>query len=131
MQWWGTDYVKEKSPDFWAQAVVNLANIICDSYDYLLIDDLRFPNERYIWYYNDFSSIAIRIERPNYKNHLTESQKLHPSETSLDGWGGFDLKLYATNRQELRTEIKDKLLPLVLQMPDKPHTILVPQRNIM
>ena len=54
-------------------------------YDYVIIPDVRFPNE-IDKMYDDFDCITVRVIRPNFDNGLTEEQRKHPSETALDNY---------------------------------------------
>lgn len=112
LQWWGTNFVREKQPDFWVETVVRLAEIVKDVFDYLLIDDIRFPNEIDIWKQRGFETVTVRIERPGHQNVLTEEQRQHPTEIMLDNWS-FDLVLSASTKQELNDEINNKLIPYI------------------
>ena len=116
LQHWGTDIVRAKDSQFWADTVVRLARVISEQFDYLLIDDCRFPNEIDCWYlcpeyYNH--TTTIRINRPGWKNALTPEQREHPSETSLDFWR-FDLAVSATNLQELKDAVAHDIIPKII-----------------
>jgi hypothetical protein len=113
LQWWGTEYVRTRFPDFWAETVVCLAHVVRESFDFMLIPDLRFLNEIEIWTDNNFDIITVRVERPGHDNKLTPEQRLHISETALDKYV-FDVTLTATNMEELTAEVYNKLLPKIL-----------------
>ena len=61
-------------------------------YDYVLIPDVRFPNEIDKMKEN-FDCISIRLTRPNFDNGLTSEQKEHISETALDNYIGFNCRI--------------------------------------
>lgn len=87
----GTDLCRENNPDIWVNCVIEIVKGLQNQYDYVLIPDTRFPNEIIKWWETEFDSVAIRINRVNkdnteYDNGLSEEQKNHPSETSLDEW---------------------------------------------
>ena len=110
LQWWGTNYVREKYPTFWVDTVLRLAPLLEEFYDYLLIDDCRFPNEIECWY--NYETVKVRIERPYYENHLTQDQRKHPSETSLDIYR-YDAILIARDLSTLESKVEKVLLPIV------------------
>lgn len=115
LQVWGTNIVRHNDPNFWVDTVQRLAFVCRDMYDYFIIDDARFPNEIESWKNRVFNLpwdevITIRVERPGWENSLTEEQRQHPSETSLDDYN-FDITISATNIEELYREIIDKVVP--------------------
>ena len=88
----GTDVVRAMHPNFWTGIVVGLLQAFepYSDFDIALVPDARFPNEVDIALQNLQNCIAIRIERKNPDGSewinptLTEEQRKHPSETSLD-----------------------------------------------
>ena len=112
LQWWATDYVRARYPDFWVETVVRLARVIKGEVNYLIITDVRFPNEITAWSKNEFDVLTVRVERPGHENALTEEQRNHISETALDNWP-FDVTLKAKTLTELSREIKRELIPVI------------------
>ena len=92
LQYIGTDVVRAKHPNFWTGIVVGLLQAFepYNDFDVALVPDARFPNEVDIALENLQNCVAVRIERKNadgsewINTTLTESQRNHPSETSLD-----------------------------------------------
>lgn len=80
----GTDVIRKQEPNFWVDSVVEILKFFEDEWDYVLIPDCRFPNEIQGIYKAGFPMTHIRIVRPDFNNGLTDAQKAHPSETSLD-----------------------------------------------
>lgn len=111
LQWWGTDEVRNRDPDFWVETVQRLVYVSKDIFDYIIIDDCRFPNEIDSW--DETPHISVRIERPGHINHLTSEQKNHISETALDDYK-FDVTISAGSLLELCSEVFHSLLPEVL-----------------
>ena len=81
----GTDVVRKQDPDFWVNFMRSVLKLCPNEWDYVLIDDVRFPNE-IEGLQNDFDVITLRVSRPDYENKLTEEQRQHPSETALDDY---------------------------------------------
>ena len=92
LQMVGTDIVRAKHPNFWVGIVVGLIQAFepYKDFDVAIIPDARFPNEVDISLANLKNSVSVRIERQNADGTpwvnptLTEEQRKHPSETSLD-----------------------------------------------
>jgi hypothetical protein len=82
----GTDKVRNRNPDFWVNTVIEFLKVFQKDYDYFLIGDCRFPNEILKLRKEGFDTFAVRVNRPNYDNGLTEQQKQHISETALDNF---------------------------------------------
>ena len=116
LQWWGTDIVRKKHPDFWIDTVMRLARVMNTmNFDFLIIDDCRFPNEIENWkrdIFDVWDVMTVRIERPGHENALTEKQRQHPSECALDGYN-FDVTISATDQEELEYAICEQLLPKI------------------
>ena len=85
LQWLGTDVIRKTYPDTWVDIVAALLKGIKTLYDYVIIPDVRFPNE-IDKMYDDFDCITVRVIRPNFDNGLTEEQRKHLSETALDNY---------------------------------------------
>lgn len=84
LQYVGTDVVRYQSPDFWVDFIKSILTLFRNHWDFVIIPDTRFPNEINVLKNDGFDVIHLRIERPDFDNGLTEEQKKHPSETSLD-----------------------------------------------
>ena len=92
LQMVGTDIVRAKHPNFWVGIVVGLIQAFepYKDFDVAIIPDARFENEVNISLENLKNSVSVRIERKNADGTdwinptLTEEQRNHPSETSLD-----------------------------------------------
>ena len=80
----GTDIVRKHDPDFWVGFIAKLLNFFPDDWDYVLIPDVRFPNEIEVLRDAGFDVIHLRVVRPDVETYLTPDQSSHPSETALD-----------------------------------------------
>lgn len=92
LQYIGTDVVGAKNPAYWAEFVVSVLKMFENEWDYVLIPDCRYPVEVET-VSNAFETILLRVERPNFDNGLTITQKKHPSEVDMDNYA-FDAILY-------------------------------------
>lgn len=132
LQWWGTDAVRAKDPDFWVKAVGNIAVMAEPYLDYLIVDDCRFKNEIEWWKnqtivetsdYNWEDHLVtkprwpdiftLRIERPGHENALTPEQREHPSETELDHYA-FDQVISAVDSWDLMDALSLKVYPKIV-----------------
>lgn len=84
LQYVGTDIIRAKRPDFWADFVVDVLGLFPNEWDYVLIPDCRFPNEISCLQKAGFDTIHIRVVRRDFVSPLTPEQQAHPSETALD-----------------------------------------------
>ena len=92
LQMVGTDIVRARHPNFWTGIVVGLIQAFepTSDFDIAIVPDARFPNEVDISLSELKNCVSVRIERKNADGTpwvnptLTEDQRNHPSETSLD-----------------------------------------------
>lgn len=84
LQYVGTDVVRTKQPDFWADFLSEILSIFADEWDYVIIPDTRFPNEISCMQKLPVEVVHLRIRRSNFTSPLTEEQQQHLSETALD-----------------------------------------------
>lgn len=83
LQFVGTDVVRAQRPNYWVDFLRDVLSLFDGEWDYVLIPDVRFPNE--VEGMDCFQTRHIRIIRPGY-SQLTEEQQRHPSETALDNY---------------------------------------------
>ena len=114
----GTDVVRACHPNFWTGIVVGLIQSFepYSDFDVALVPDARFPNEVDIALQSLKNCVATRIERttngePWVNPTLTEDQRNHPSETSLDCYA-FDYVIHNdegldTLRESAKTLLED------------------------
>jgi hypothetical protein len=94
----GTDIVGAKKPEYWAEFVAGFLKLFEEDWDYVLIPDCRYPIELTVMRAN-FNTALLRVERPGFDNGLTEAQKKHPSEVSMDNYQ-YDAILYNEGSME-------------------------------
>lgn len=85
LQYVGTDIVRTKQPDYWVDFIIDMADFFGDAWDFVIIDDARFPNEISKIRSAGHEVLHVMVVRPGYDNGLTAEQSQHPSETSLNG----------------------------------------------
>jgi len=84
LQYIGTDVVRANDQDYWARFVYEIAKMFKDEWDYMIIPDVRFPNEVSIFKDSEFETYHLRVVRDNFDDGMTEEQRNHTSETALD-----------------------------------------------
>jgi hypothetical protein len=87
----GTDIGRNRNPDIWVKVIELFINTFGEEYDIIIIPDVRFLNE-VEYFKNSHDVLNIRIIRKDFDNGLTEEQKNHLSEISLDNYT-FDVDL--------------------------------------
>ena len=120
----GTDVVREQNPDYWVHFTIGIIDLFKDEWDYILIPDVRFPNEveemvdsfgrdyemdNYGRICSEKNNIvkSVRITRQGYDNGMTWEQLNHPSECALDD---YEFDYYIDNNgtiEELEIKMKD------------------------
>ncbi len=106
LQYIGTDVVRKYNPDFWVGFIVDILRMFPDKWDYVIIPDCRFPNEKDVMSANGFETKLVRIIRPGHDSGMSEGQLKHSSETAMDGVG-YD---YVINNHGDITELKGEVL---------------------
>lgn len=107
----GTDIGRANNENVWVNCVKELVKGLGKEYNYVLIPDVRFPNEITAWQDTDYDFSTVRISRWNkdgtpFDNELTMEQKKHSSETSLDDYE-FDYNIENTNMVEFLGRTKE------------------------
>lgn len=116
----GTNIVRTKHPNFWTGIVVGLIQAWepYSNFDIAVIPDARFPNEVDISLQELSNSVSVRIERKNEDGTpwinplLTEDQRNHPSETSLDCYA-FD---YIIQNEEGLDTLRESAISILKDM---------------
>ncbi len=84
LQYIGSDVIRRQKSDFWVGFVADILEMFNDRWDYVLIPDVRFPNEVDYLKQHGFDVTHLRVLRPGFESPLTKEQQNHPSETALD-----------------------------------------------
>jgi hypothetical protein len=107
LQQLGTDVVRKRNPRFWIDFVLNFIRVFNIDYDYFLVGDVRFSNEKYCFIEAKMDVLSINVVRLDFENKLTEEQKNHPSEKGLVGF--FDYTLSSKSGLDNLSKEVDKL----------------------
>ena len=115
----GTDIVRTACPDYWTNIVVDFIYSFepYNNFDVAIIPDARFENEINIALSKLKNSYGVRVERANPDGTpwinpvLTNEQREHPSEVSLDKYA-FDYVIHNDDgldelRESAITVLKD------------------------
>ena len=86
LQYIGTDVIRRQDPDYWVNFLRDMLLFFEGSWDYVLIPDLRFPNELTKLREAGFDVLHLKIVRDSQESELTTSQQKHESETAMDGF---------------------------------------------
>lgn len=110
LQWWGTEYRRSKDPDYWVKRLrVTLED---HQPDLALVTDVRFPNEvDYIHGIGGYVVKVTRMGRPDVE------VPLHPSETELDSYTGWDFHIHAADLRDLERQAREVLEELSVKIP--------------
>lgn len=92
LQYVGTDVISSQQPAYWVDFIIDILKFFNSEWDYVLIPDCRYPVEVERMK-EEFETYLLRVERPNFESCLTDKQKKHISETSMDNYT-FDAVLY-------------------------------------
>lgn len=107
LQMVGTDIVRAKDPNYWANFIRDVLTFFPELYDYVIIPDCRFPNELEVMR-GDNLALLLRVTRPGHASTLTDEQKNHQSEVALDGiLADIEFVNDASGLQELKSKIPE------------------------
>lgn len=85
LQYVGTDVVRAKNPDFWVEFIAKVLMMFPDRWDYVIIPDVRFPNEIAYLRGAGYECVHLRVYR-SAEDNMTQEQRAHPSETAMDDY---------------------------------------------
>lgn len=109
----------ERDPYFWGDFVGRLIHDIAPDFDYAIVPDWRFENElEAVINWNKLIPVkTIQLTRLNadgslFENNLTAAQRLHASETELDGFVNFNTHYFAKNIEEVSSNARNLYLQL-------------------
>lgn len=106
LQNFGTNDVRGRYPDFWAEYLARILSILDGRFDVVLVPDLRRENEISVLRDIGLDIVTVRVKRPDYENNLTLEQRNHISETALDDYK-FDHVIINDNMELFHERIFD------------------------
>lgn len=111
LQQLGTELIRGKIDNlFFINRMIEDLEVFSYFYDIIIISDGRFKEELDIIKNKFDNVILIKVDRPNFNNGLTEMQKLHKTEISLDNYDKFD---YIVNNDSSIDKLKLKVEKLL------------------
>ena len=105
LQYIGTDVARTNNDGIWVNVVVELVKGLGSLYDFVVISDVRFPNEVTRWQDEGYDVISVLVEREGFESELTDEQKNHISETALDDFI-FDWCITSTDLRDLEGNVE-------------------------
>ena len=104
LQQLGTQVIREqlKKDDLFIKRMIDDIEIFSYLYDAIIISDARLRKEIIDLRKSYPDLTAIRINRPNFDNGLTEEQKKHITEINLDDFEEFDIRVENTTLEKLK-----------------------------
>lgn len=88
------DYARNNIDEhFYIDRTIQDIEIFSNYFDVIIISDARFPYEMTLPKEKFSNVTTIMVKRPNYDNLLSNEQKLHQTETSLDNFTEYDYEI--------------------------------------
>ena len=81
----GTEIVKRQFPNYWADFIVGILKMFGSRWDYVIIPDLRFPDELSRLREAGFCVVHVEVFRPKLKSKLSNDARAHVSEMAMNG----------------------------------------------
>ena len=90
----GTDIVRNKiDEEFFIHRLCEDITVYKYFFDVIIISGARFPNELDIPKKLFKNAKAVKVERPNFTNELTDKEKAHITEHALDNYNDYDFTI--------------------------------------
>jgi len=121
LQWWGTSYRRAQDPNYWVTAFFTKSRLFLPPVKnrFILIDDVRFPNE--VEAIRRHNGSIFWVHNPAPVRFLTGKQARHPSENSLHPYY-CDFTVTTDPRTETSADTANKILPIVLSFEPRCQT---------
>jgi cytidylate kinase len=117
LQQLGTEVIRNKiDPLFFVKRIIGDIRVYSYFFDLITISDGRAKVEIDIPKKELNNVIAIRINRPNFDNGLTEEQKNHFTEIDLDDYDNYD---YVIENDGTIEELKKKVLDIIKEVENE------------
>lgn len=98
----GTEMIRAHNPNYWVDFILNMIEFFPAEWDYVVIGDVRFPNEISRIKERGYECTYVKVIRTGFETPLTPEQQNHSSETSLDSVEANWLLLNQGTLDELR-----------------------------
>ena len=106
LQQLGVELIKNKIDDkMLINRIIEDIKVYNYFYDVIIITDARFPEE-IEEVKSNFSNVTV-IHLSDRENKLTNEEKKHATETSLDGYNNYDYVISEDNLDNLRVKVKE------------------------
>lgn len=102
----GTDIVRVQNPNYWVNFISDMLDFFGSLWDYMIIPDVRFPNEISVLRDRGYAVVHIKISREGISS-LSNEQKSHSSEVAMDKVEGDYHIINDGNLDELKKKMKD------------------------
>lgn len=87
----GTEIIRNKiDNEFFIKRIMQDIEVYSYFFDIISISDARFPEELEVISKTFKNVYKIKIDRPNYNNHLSNIEQHHRTETALDNYNNYD-----------------------------------------
>ena len=107
----GTDIIRKKLNkfDMFVNRMKDDLDVYNEFFDVVIINDIRFPIEidAIKEYHKD--SFSMCVKRLNFDNGLTEGQKTHAIETSMDDYDKYDYVIINDTLEQLKIDVDNIL----------------------
>ena len=104
LQVWGSDFRRNIcGSEYWIDKMERIIAKSSDSYDFLFVTDVRFPNEADL--IKKLKGTLIRVERR--ETSYPSAIDTHASETALDDYPRYD---YVLNNDKCRDTLRDRVV---------------------
>lgn len=106
----GTNIIRKQIDElFFVNRLIQDIKVYSHYFDVITVSDVREKKE-IIGPRNNFNVIAVRVNRPNFDNGLSEEQKKHFTEVDLDDFNDFDYEIINDGSLE---DLKNKVRKMV------------------
>ena len=116
LQHLGINVIREKmGEDFLIKRLIDDIKVLFNYCDCIVVSDVRLPLEFELVDKAFDNVVNVFIERPKFNNDLTVDEKKHITETALDNYNNYDLKIINDgNLNDLKNKVYEILKEDVL-----------------
>ena len=108
LQQLGTDIIRNKlnKAEMFIERQNDDIEIYSYFYDAIIVPDIRLPREIEGVKEKFSNVVTIHVNRINFENDLTDSQRKHATETAMDNFDDYDYKLINTTLEKLEEDVR-------------------------